>query len=134
MIPALQLKPEQILSEVTNFNRKLGEGIKNLQKVGDLPTGVTPREAVYTEDKLTLYHYKSPTGDKPTNKTPLLISYALVNRPYMTDLQENRSMIRGLLAQGVDVYLIDWGYPDRSDRFLTLDDYINGSINPYIHV
>jgi len=134
MISGIQLKPEQILTEVSNFNRKLSEGIKNLQKVGDLPTGVTPREAVYTEDKLTLYHYKSPTGDKASLKTPLLISYALVNRPYMTDLQENRSMIRGLLAQGVDVYLIDWGYPDRSDRFLTLDDYINGYIDRCVDV
>lgn len=134
MTGAIQLKPDQILSEIGNFNRKLVEGIKNLRDVGELPTGVTPREAVYTEDKLTLYHYKSPTGDKPTIKTPLLISYALVNRPYMTDLQENRSTIRGLLAQGVDVYLIDWGYPDRSDRFLTLDDYINGYLNRCIDV
>jgi polyhydroxyalkanoate synthase len=55
--------------------------------------------------------------------------YALVNRPYMTDLQENRSMIRGLLDAGMDVYLIDWGYPDRADRFLTLDDYINGYLD-----
>jgi polyhydroxyalkanoate synthase len=30
---------------------------------------------------------------------------------------------------GEDVYLIDWGYPDQSDRYLTLDDYINGYID-----
>ena len=131
---AIQLNPEQIFKEVTNFNAKLAEGIKTLRAVGDLPSGVTPREAVYTEDKLTLYHYKNPTGKKPTNKTPLLISYALVNRPYMTDLQENRSMIRGLLETGQDVYLIDWGYPDRSDRFLTMDDYINGYIDRCVDV
>ena len=57
---------------------------------------------------------------------PLLIVYALVNRPYMMDLQEDRSLIRGLLAQGLDVYLIDWGYPDGADRFTTLADYIDG--------
>jgi len=51
--------------------------------------------------------------------------YALVNRPYMTDLQEDRSIIRNLLDHGEDVYLIDWGYPDGADRFLELDDYIN---------
>jgi polyhydroxyalkanoate synthase len=58
----------------------------------------------------------------------VLIVYALVNRPYMADLQEDRSMIRGLLDQGLDVYLIDWGYPDGADRYLELDDYINGYI------
>ena len=44
----------------------------------------------------------------------------------MMDLQEDRSLIRGLLAAGVDVYLIDWGYPDGADRFTTLADYIDG--------
>jgi polyhydroxyalkanoate synthase len=131
---AIQLSPEEIFKEVTNFNRKLAEGVKTLRKVGDLPSGVTEKEIVYKEDKLTLYHYINPTGKKPANKTPLLISYALVNRPYMTDLQENRSMIRGLLETGQDVYLIDWGYPDRSDRFLTMDDYINGYIDRCVDV
>lgn len=126
---AINLHPDQILQEIGNFNSKLAEGIKNLQQVGELPAGVTPREVVYTEDKLTLYHYKHPDGVKPKNKTPLLIVYALVNRPYMTDLQDGKSMVRGLLDQGLDVYLIDWGYPDRSDRFTTLDDYINGYID-----
>ena len=45
----------------------------------------------------------------------------------MMDLQEDRSLIRGLLAQGLDVYLIDWGYPDGADRFTTLADYIERS-------
>jgi polyhydroxyalkanoate synthase len=128
---ALQLSPEKILKEITTFNMKLAEGVKNLSEVGELPAGVTPKEAVYSEDKMTLYRYKHPEGKKPTNKTPLLISYALVNRPYMTDLQENRSLVRGLLDSGQDVYL---GYPDRSDRFLTLDDYINGYIDRCIDV
>jgi polyhydroxyalkanoate synthase len=126
---AVQLSPEKVFKEVTSFNTKLAEGIVSLRAVGKLPSGVTPKEEVYSEDKVKLYHYKNPSGKKPTNKTPLLISYALVNRPYMADLQENRSMIRGLLDAGQDVYLIDWGYPDRSDRFLTLDDYINGYLD-----
>jgi len=89
--------------------------------------GVTPKEEVYREDKLVLYRYKT-TVDRP-EKVPLLVVYALVNRPYMTDLQKDRSMIRGLLEQGIDVYLVDWGYPDGADRFLELDDYVNR----YIH-
>ena len=34
------------------------------------------------------------------------------------------SLVKGLLARGEDVYIIDWGYPDRSDKYLTLEDYI----------
>jgi polyhydroxyalkanoate synthase len=83
---------------------------------------------VYEEDKLVLYRYEAPP-EIVQQETPLLIVYALVNRPYMTDLQEDRSTIKGLLNSGQDVYLIDWGYPDRGDQTLTLDDYINGYIN-----
>ena len=53
-----------------------------------------------------------------------MICYALVNRPYMMDLQPDRSLIRGLLERGVDVYLIDWGYPDGADRYLGVQDYV----------
>ena len=66
----------------------------------------------------------SAASRRRPRKVPLLISYALVNRPYMVDLQADRSIVRGLLARGEDVYIIDWGYPDRSDRYLTLEDYI----------
>lgn len=34
-------------------------------------------------------------------------------------------MIRGLLDAGLDIYLIDWGYPDAGDRELTLGDYVH---------
>jgi len=47
----------------------------------------------------------------------------------MVDLQENRSLVRNLLAEGIDVYLVDWGYPQKGDRWLTIDDHVNGYIN-----
>ncbi len=52
----------------------------------------------------------------------------------MVDLQDDRSLVKNLLALGEDVYLIDWGYPDLSDRYLTLDDYINGYIRRCVDV
>ena len=132
MIP-VQMRPDQIMAELAEFQTKLGHGLQNLMEVGEIPTGVTPKEAVYEEDKLTLYRFQPPAS-KVQNRVPVLIVYALVNRPYMTDLQENRSIVRGLLDAGLDVYLIDWGYPDRADRFLTLDDYINGYIDRCVNV
>jgi polyhydroxyalkanoate synthase len=86
--------------------------------------GCSQKEAVWQSDKLTLYRYR-PIARPAVGGVPLLIVYALVNRPYMMDLQEDRSLIRGLLASGLDVYLIDWGYPDGADRFTTLADYID---------
>ncbi|MFQ5757068.1 MAG: class III poly(R)-hydroxyalkanoic acid synthase subunit PhaC [Acidiferrobacterales bacterium] len=129
----IQIRPERVAEEILEFNRKLGAGLRNLANIGPIEAGVTPKEAVYREDKLVLYRFKAP-GGITQNKVPLLIIYALVNRPYMADLQEDRSTVRGLLEAGLDVYLIDWGYPDRADRYLTLDDYINGYIDRCVDV
>lgn len=117
------LTPEQISEELKGYSARLTEGMQTLRRVGEIEAGVSPRDPVYREDKLVLYRYQ-PQVAKP-HPIPLLIVYALVNRPYMMDIQEDRSMIRGLLEAGIDVYLIDWGYPDAGDRNLTLADYIH---------
>ncbi|HPF57999.1 MAG TPA: class III poly(R)-hydroxyalkanoic acid synthase subunit PhaC [Candidatus Competibacteraceae bacterium] len=116
------LTSKQIAAEIEAFSARLTQGSRTLSGLGDIESGVSPRDVIYQEDKLTLYRYQ-PRAENP-HPVPLLIVYALVNRPYMMDLQEDRSMIRGLLNAGLDVYLIDWGYPDASDRTLTLADYI----------
>jgi polyhydroxyalkanoate synthase len=127
-----QIKPDEALKEVQEVGEKLAKGFKTLSELGDIEVGCTPKEAILHEDKVTLYHFIPFAEVK--NKTPLLVIYALVNRPYMADLQMDRSMIRGLMQGGEDVYLIDWGYPDGGDRFLTLDDYINGYIDTCVDV
>ncbi len=124
----IDIRPDKLAEEMADYSRKLGKGLENLLNAQEIDTGVTPKEVVYTEDKLTLYHYQGPRGLRQ-NPVPVLIVYALVNRPYMVDIQENRSTIRNLLAAGQDIYLIDWGYPDSADNGLTLDDYINGYID-----
>ncbi|RKT44172.1 class III poly(R)-hydroxyalkanoic acid synthase subunit PhaC [Thiocapsa rosea] len=127
MLP-IDIRPDKLTQEMLDYSRKLGQGMENLLNAEKIDTGVSPKEPVYAEDKLVLYRYDTPEGVTP-DPVPLLIVYALVNRPYMTDIQEDRSTIKGLLATGQDVYLIDWGYPDQADRAITLDDYINGYID-----
>jgi polyhydroxyalkanoate synthase len=129
----IDIRPDKLAAEMADYSRKLGQGIENLLSADRIDTGVTPKTVVYEEDKLSLYRYQAP-ADVVQNPTPLLVVYALVNRPYMTDLQEDRSTIRNLLAAGQDVYLIDWGYPDGADRSLTLDDYINGYLDRCVDV
>ena len=128
----IRIDPQKALEEALRFNQKLAAGFKTLRALDEVDYGATAKEEIYREDKLVLYRFKGV--DEPTAKTPLLIVYALVNRPYMVDLQEDRSLVKNLLAQGEDVYLIDWGYPDQSDRYLDLDDYINGYIRRCVEV
>jgi polyhydroxyalkanoate synthase len=127
MLP-IDIRPDKLSEEMLDYSRKLGKGMENLLNADKIDTGVSPRDAVYKEDKLVLYRYQAPEGVK-RNPVPLLVVYALVNRPYMTDIQEDRSTIKGLLATGQDVYLIDWGYPDHADRSLTIDDYLNNYLD-----
>lgn len=113
---------EGLAQEALQLQQKLAAGVDTLRNVDEVEYGATTRQEVWRDGKVALYRFVGEQA--PTAKIPLLISYALVNRPYMVDLQADRSIVKGLLARGEDVYVIDWGYPDRSDRFLTLEDYI----------
>lgn len=77
---------------------------------------------VLSIDKMRLLYF--PANQSESKKTPLIICYALVNRPTILDIEPDRSFIKGLCDRGYDIYLIDWGYPDLCDRHLSLDDYI----------
>jgi polyhydroxyalkanoate synthase subunit PhaC len=127
----IQINPETAAREMTEINQKLINGMKTLGNLTheDVQVGTAPKEVVYQEDKLRLYRYTPQVDEKDLFKVPVLICYALVNRPAVADLQENRSLIRNLVKLGMDVYLIDWGDPSRADRWLTLDDYINGYVD-----
>ena len=110
------------------------EAFATLGRMTHLPTlwerarkirkGVSKSEVVYEEDRLKLRHYVS--DKKPKYKTPLVFIYALVNRPYILDLKQGRSVVANFVDAGFDTYLVDWGIPKYADRHLTLDDYING--------
>jgi polyhydroxyalkanoate synthase subunit PhaC len=108
---------------------------KRVSKASDVLLGslnsdlaTTPYEIVYEEDRIKLKHYtRSETADKL--KTPLLVIYALINRETMLDLQPDRSVVLTFLSEGIDLYMMDWAYPTRKDRFLTIDDHVNGYID-----
>lgn len=125
---------DDLLREMTEINRKLLAGVENLSHLreDDIQFGLTSKEEIYREDKIVLYRYR-PRVERPF-PLPLLICYALVNRPYMVDLQEDRSLVRNLLNLGIDVYLIDWGYPGPTERWLTLEDYIDGYLDSCVDV
>ncbi|MEO6302814.1 MAG: class III poly(R)-hydroxyalkanoic acid synthase subunit PhaC [Bacteroidia bacterium] len=116
-----------IIKEMADMSQKVLKSYETLKNIEEVEIATTPKTAVYNEDKLTLYRYNRDTD--ATFKTPILIVYALVNTYKMLDIQPDRSYIKNLLNAGFDVYLIDWGYPSKGDRYLSMDDYVNGYIN-----
>jgi poly[(R)-3-hydroxyalkanoate] polymerase subunit PhaC len=119
----LAIDATQVAGEIADFSRRMAAGARSLAALGETGEGCSARDLAYREDRVVLYRYRPQV--QSAGLPPILICYALVNRPYMMDLQPDRSLIRGLLARGLDIYLIDWGYPEAADRFLELDDYVN---------
>ena len=93
----------------------------------DVNIGTTPKRLVMRRDKVELFHYE-PMADA-TAKTPVLLAYGLIGRYTMADLQPDRSLVRSLLSKGLDLWLIDWGQPGRTERWLTIDDYVDDYID-----
>ena len=96
-------------------------------RTGTCRSRTTPKKEVFRQDKTTLYHY-DPMA-KPT-----------VGRSGAGRLRAGRPLHDGRSAggslagaqparQGVDLYAVDWGNPSRGDRWLTIDDYVDGYLN-----
>jgi poly[(R)-3-hydroxyalkanoate] polymerase subunit PhaC len=123
-----KISVDLILSKLAEEAEKAGVSAQKASDVLleplDTEIAVTPYDVVYEEDRVKLKHYK-PTVEIQL-KRPLLVVYALINRETMLDLQPGRSVVQNFLEQGIDVYMIDWGYPARKDKYLTIDDHVNG--------
>lgn len=84
--------------------------------------GQTPKQTIWTKNKAKLYRYERNATS--THNVPILIIYALINKPYILDLTPGGSLIEHLTNKGHDVYLLDWGTPGYEDRYLRIDNYI----------
>ncbi|OHD07979.1 MAG: hypothetical protein A2Y41_13805 [Spirochaetes bacterium GWB1_36_13] len=94
----------------------------------DLPqVSLTPKETVWEEGHVKLYRYKAQVPDPA--KPPLVMVYALINKPFILDLRPGNSLIEYLVKNGQDVYLVDWGEPVEEDKYLELDFYIEHYID-----
>ena len=117
---------------------RAAETLARLRLARDVRVGCSARRAVWSDHKTTLYEYlpeapdgaagartgsATPPGGRRKGR-PLLVCFALVNRPYILDLQADSSLLRRLLGAGFSVYLVDWGDPDDGDRLRDLNDYL----------
>jgi polyhydroxyalkanoate synthase len=96
-----------LFAEQRRFWRRLLSLPRVLTLACETRVGTTPHEIVFERGTLKLLRYRRDTP--AVHAEPLLFCYALVNRPYILDLQPDKSVIRRYLERGFDVYLIDWG-------------------------
>ena len=88
---------------------------------------LSAHEIIFHKDNIKLLHYITIIINKQKDLkiNILLVIYAPINRFHILDLNPSKSVVRTLLNNGIDVYLLDWGYPDKKDNKLTLKDYID---------
>jgi len=88
------------------------------------PIAQTPKEVIWTLNKAKLYHYIPVVPPARRHRVPLLLVFALMNRPSILDLRPGNSFVEYMVHQRYDVYLLDWGAPGLEDRYLSFDDYV----------
>ena len=84
--------------------------------------GLTPKDLIYSRGTLRLYRYR-PVADE-VYRVPIVFVMSLISKPYILDLVPGQSFVEYLLAQGFDVYMVDWGVPRPEDHTLRLEDYV----------
>lgn len=86
----------------------------------DLPPAPCP----WSEGRSRLLDYGGPSEGPVVLAIP-----SLVNRSYILDLTQKRSLMRSLSQNGVRSFLLDWGDVGGDERTMGLEDYIHGRLN-----
>lgn len=130
----IEFKPEDVAREMAQIESKISAGMAQLtsMKDDDVDIGSTPKDVFYARETWQVYHYKPMVEKDKIHPVPMLISTPLINGYEVADLQPDRSLVRNFLNQGIDVYLVNWGYPKRCDRFNTIDDYVTDYLDDIV--
>lgn len=83
----------------------------------------TPKQTIWTLNKAKLYRYTPVVPAAERKAIPLLLVFAIMNRPYVLDLRPGNSFVEYMVGKGYDVYLLDWGSPGPEDAGIKFDDY-----------
>jgi polyhydroxyalkanoate synthase subunit PhaC len=115
------MTPAALQSEL----QRIEEETRTLLRVSTsrAPVAQTPKQVIWTLNKAKLYRYLPVVPAEERHQVPLLLVFALMNRPYILDLRPGHSFVEYMVSQGYDVYLLDWGAPGPEDKGLTFADY-----------
>lgn len=79
----------KLMEEFLSFTKNVTEAPNLVPVPDEITLESTPFDVVYEQDKMRLLHYR-PLVEKQT-KTPFLISYAIINRFHILDIQQKKS-------------------------------------------
>lgn len=133
---AAESRGESLFVGYQNFLEDLRAGTIRMTPLDDFKVGsnlaTTPGAVVFRNRLVEVIHY-IPTQPK-VHAEPVVIVTPWINKFYILDLNEKKSMVRFLLDQGLDVFITSWKNPDESMRNTTFDDYLVDGIQTIIDV
>lgn len=106
-------KERFIISDKSNYEEVYRDGIMQLRYYPHQDT-----EAFELDNEVV-----TPTSDRLA--PPVLLVPPLGVFGWIYDLMAERSWVRFLNARGFDVYLVDWGAPEKQHADLDIDTYVN---------
>ena len=114
--------------DLADLYQDLQKTSANLQQFQELLTtdakiAQTPKTLVWALNKAKLFRYVPRVPPEKQRRVPLLLVFAIMNRPYVLDLRPGHSFVEYMLSHGYDVFLLDWGAPGPEDSHLKFDDY-----------
>lgn len=117
---------------LSDMRRVAGGAAETLAQLGldGVQIAASPAEAIWRGGKATLSRYRPLPGTERRGPA-ILICHGLIGRQTMTDLLPDRSLVRQLLAGGVDVFVLDWGSADRDDADVGFDRIV-GALLPEV--
>jgi polyhydroxyalkanoate synthase len=117
--------PAPKLADLYAQLQKIAERAQTFERVvkTDAKVAQTPKTVVWALNKAKLYRYVPVVPEDKHHKTPLILVFAIMNRPHVLDLRPGHSFVEYMLRHGYDLYLLDWGAPGPEDKNLKFDDY-----------
>ncbi|MGK5091631.1 alpha/beta fold hydrolase [Deltaproteobacteria bacterium TL4] len=121
---------EKFFLSVVNVTERTvrGDSMKLIDK--------TPFDVIHEDGLLSVRHYPRLQKDEITmgeenipvlhrvHRTPLILVPPLAVGAFIFDLYPARSLVSYFLAQGFDLYLINWGNPDKDHSHLSFEKYV----------
>ena len=112
-------------TEVCENWHRAAQNIDRFQRMltTDAKIAQTPKKVVWALNKAKLYRFVPRVPESERKPVPLLMVFAIMNRPHVLDLRPGHSYVEYMLNKGYDLYLMDWGAPGPEDKNLDFADY-----------
>ena len=107
--------PNKMFISQTADEFKVGENIGN-----------TKGSVIFKNDVFELIHY-APETDEQFEK-PMLVIPPFINKFYIMDLNEKKSMIKYLVEKKQNTFLISWKNPKSDSKDFGFNEYINDGV------